>query len=131
MPVHYAIDLDRQRLHTTCSGYVTFPEVAQHFQELRNDPQFRDSLDVLLDLSGCTSLPTPDQLRDVVDQIASLGGRWRFGACAMITTDEALYGITRIFEVYAREVFTRSEIFHSVPEGDRWLDSLQALKKTS
>jgi len=129
MPVHYAIDHEQQRIRTTCNGYVTFPEVAQHFQELRRDPEFCDGLDVLLDLSGCTSLPTAEQLRDVVGQIASLGDRWRFGRCAIVTIDEALFGMTRIFEVYAQDVFTGTDIFHSVEEGERWLNSLQELKK--
>jgi len=131
MPVHYAIDHEQQRIRTTCNGYVTFPEVAGHFQELRQDPQFRDALDVLLDLSGCTSLPTADQLRDVVGEIDSLGGHWRFGACAIVTNDEALFGMTRVFEVYARDVFTGTDIFRTAGEGEQWLDSLLALKKTS
>jgi len=131
MPVHYTIDPGQQRIHTTCTGYVTFPEVVRHFQDLRADPEFRDCLDVLLDLSGCTSLPSADQLRGVVDQIASLGGRWRFGCCAIVTIDEALFGMTRIFEVYARDVFAGTDIFHTVEDAACWLTSLRELKKTS
>ncbi len=125
MPVLYTIDPEQRRIRTTCSGYVTFAEVCEHFRELRGDPQFRDLLDVLLDLSGCTSLPTPDQLREVVSQIDAIGGRWRFGACAIIAIDEALFGMTRIFEVYARDVFTATDIFRNVPDGERWLTSLR------
>jgi hypothetical protein len=105
MPVRYSIDPPQQRIRTTCDGYVTFPEVAAHFQELRTDPMFRDCLDVLLDLTGCTSLPTPDQLRAVVDRITESGGRWRFGLCAIITADEALFGMSRIFK-FTRATFS-------------------------
>lgn len=129
MPVHYLIDTSRQQIRTTCSGYVTFEEVAAHFQELHSDPEFVETFDVLLDMSGCTSLPTTEQLRDVVTLIASVGGRSRFGTCAVIASDDALYGLTRIFEVYARDVFARTDVFRAVEEGDRWLASLQEATK--
>jgi hypothetical protein len=128
MPVHYTIDSNQNRIRTTCDGYVTFPEVAQHFQELRRDPQFHDGLDVLLDLSGCTSLPSAEQLRDVVGLIDTRKLPLRFGACAIVATDDALFGMTRIFEVYARDVFTETEIFRMAEEGERWLNSLREWK---
>jgi hypothetical protein len=129
MPVEYKIDPKQNRIRTACHGFVTFPEVAQHFLELRRDPQFHDGLDVLLDLSGCTSVPSAEQLRDVVGLIDTRTLPLRFGACAIITADEALFGMTRIFEVYARDVFTGTEIFRMAEEGERWLNSLREWKK--
>jgi hypothetical protein len=129
MPVRYAIDPQRQRIRTTCEGYVTFEEVCAHFEELRRNPDFRERLDVLLDLSACTSIPTAEQLRGVVEQIALTGGRWRFGCCAIIAPDDALFGVMRILEVYAIDVFAGTGVFRTVDEGEQWLASLEEMKK--
>ncbi|HEY3897175.1 MAG TPA: hypothetical protein VGM54_01085 [Chthoniobacter sp.] len=131
MPVRYVIDPQRQRIHTTCDGFVTFEEVCQHFEELRRNPEFRERLDVLLDLTSLTSIPTAEQLRGVVEQVALTGGRWRFGACAIIAADEALFGVVRFLEVYAIDVFTGTKVFRIADEGERWLASLEEMKKDS
>jgi hypothetical protein len=130
MPVRYVIDPQRPRICTTCEGYVTFEEVCQHFEELRRNPEFRERLDVLLDLTACTSIPTSEQLRGVVEQISLTGGRWRFGCCAIIAADDALFGVMRILEVYATDVFAGTGVFRTVEEGEQWLASLEEMKKT-
>jgi hypothetical protein len=128
MPVHYAIDTERKLIRTRCTGFVTFEEVSEHFQTLRLDPQFRDRFDVLLDLTECTSVPTEDQLRAVVPQMEALSGGWRLGTCAIIAANDELYGVSRMLEVFALHVFTGTEVFRSVEEGERWLASLQQMR---
>jgi hypothetical protein len=59
----------------------TPPPHARHIQ------QRGAKLDVLLDLSSCTSLPEIPQRLAVVSRIQIYGGRKRFGVCAPITTD--------------------------------------------
>jgi hypothetical protein len=129
MPVRYVIDPQRQRIRTTCDGNVTFEEVCLHFEELRRNPEFREPLDVLLDLTECKTIPTAEQLRGVVEQVALTGGRWRFGSCAIIAADDALFGVMRILEVYAIDVFTGTGVFRSIDEGEQWLASLEHMKK--
>ena len=128
MPVRYVIDPQRQRIRTTCEGYVTFEEACQHFEELRRDPEFRERLDVLLDLTDCKSIPKAERLRWVVEQLELTGGRWRFGSCAIITADEALFGVMRILEVYAIDVFAGTGVFRTIDEGEQWLASLEEKK---
>ena len=131
MPVHYAIDTERKLIRTRCTGFVTFEEVSEHFQVLRLDPQFRDRFDVLLDLTECTSVPTEDQLRAVVPQMDVLSGGWRLGACAIIVANDELYGVCRMLEVFAEDVFSGTGVFRSAEEGEQWLSSLQQMRQTS
>lgn len=55
---------------------------AEHFDELEASPGRTERLDVLLDLTGVTSLPDTQQLRAVADRIERVGyarsiPRWR------------------------------------------------------
>ena len=73
MPIRYQIELPRRLIRTQGTGSVTSEEVTQHLRQLEVDPQFQKPLDVLLDLTACTSLPNRNQLEEVAKQLASLG----------------------------------------------------------
>jgi hypothetical protein len=78
-------------------------------------------LDVLLDLSDCTSLPDFQQLRKVASQIGDFGGPKRFGRCAIVATREVLYGMLRVFEVFVDGKFAAVRVFRSHSEAVDWL----------
>ena len=123
MPILYHIDAAKRLIHTRCVGPVTPEEVSQHFAVLIEDPACPDRLDVLLDLSEMTSLPARDQLRDVTLIIARIRARVRFGRCAIIAPQDALFGMSRMFEVFAEEYFLATQVFRAVHDGTLWLDS--------
>src|SRR4029450_893012 len=110
MPVRYRIDPKASLIRTTGSGEVTFQEVLQHFRELEADPGAGGPIEVLPDWSACRSVPTSEQLRAVAGQINALGGRRRFGKCAIVARDDALYGMTRMFEVFVQNHFTATRV---------------------
>jgi hypothetical protein len=123
MSITYAVDEGSRLIRTVGSGEVTAGEVASHLEELdahlHRDVQF----DVLLDLGGCTSLPTSEQLRAIAEQLGRLGGRHRFGRCAIVAQRDALFGMTRMFEVFAQEQFAETRAFRATDEAERWLRS--------
>ena len=123
MPITYHIDAAKRRIHTRCVGPVTPGEVSDHFAVLVRDPVCPDELDVLLDLSEMTSLPERDQLRDVTSTIARIRARVRFGRCAIIAPQDALFGMSRMFEVFAAEYFLATQVFRAVHDGALWLES--------
>src|SRR5262249_42907251 len=101
VPITFSIDTQGSLIRTIGSGNVTPAEVDAHFTELSNVWPRGAKLDVLLDLSGCTSLPEIPQLRAVVSRIQMFGGRKRFGVCAIVASRELLYGLLRVFELLA------------------------------
>lgn len=123
MPITYHIDPANRLIHTRCVGPVTLEEVLQHFAVLIEDPACPDQLDVLLDLSEMTSLPASDQLRDVTSTIARIRPRVRFGRCAIIAPQDALFGMSRMFTVFAEDYFLASQVFRAVDDGTFWLES--------
>jgi SpoIIAA-like len=108
-------------VHTAGSGDVTPAEVDEHFTHLSNVWPRGAKLDVLLDLSSCTSLPEIDQLRAVVSRIQIFGGRKRFGVCAIVATSEPLRGLLRVFELLAEQRFAAVRVFRTESAAMMWL----------
>jgi hypothetical protein len=121
MPVTYQIDLSRRLIHTRCIGDVTPEEITEHFRELEQDPGRPERLNVLLDLTEETSLPETQDLREVKYQLNKLFRRVRFGACAIVACDEALFGMMRMFGVLTAEYFDVTEVFRGIADAEAWL----------
>jgi hypothetical protein len=121
MPVTYVIDSSRKLIRTKCIGDVTLPEVIDHFRQLVRDPECPEYLDVLLDLSEETSLPSTSQLHAVAHEIKTVRQRVRFGMCAVVAERDALYGMLRIFEVLAQNYFLAIHVVRTREEAETWL----------
>jgi hypothetical protein len=122
MSVTYRIDQAKRRIHTRCVGAVTLDEVLQHFADLVRDPDCPGRLDVLLDLSETTSLPTSYQLTAVTTEVARVRPRVQFDGCAIIAMQDALFGMARMFEVFAENYFGATRVCRTMDEGIRWLE---------
>jgi hypothetical protein len=123
MPVTYRIDQSSQLIHTRCVGAVVLAEVRAHFAALARDPECPERLDVLLDLSEMTTLPASGQLRTVVSDIASLRPQLQFGICAIVASRPPLFGMARMFEVFAEQYFSVTRVFTSETEAVAWLEA--------
>jgi hypothetical protein len=124
MPVTYQIDKAKQLVRTSCTGATTLDEVLGHFAELLQDPECPHRLNVLLDLSEMTSLPASEQLRTVAGEIGRIVPQVQFLNCAIIAPRDALFGMARMFEVFAEQHFAATRVFRTRDEGASWLDSL-------
>jgi hypothetical protein len=130
MPVFYKIGGDGI-IRTRCVGDVTLDEVIDHFRVLERDPDCPDRLDVLLDLTEMGSVPRSDQLRAVSREIGRIQDRVRFGACAIVACTDVLFGMSRMFEVFAQERFRETCVFRAVDEAEAWLHSERSSADTS
>jgi stage II sporulation SpoAA-like protein len=123
MPVTYHIDQSKQIIYTRCTGPVTLDEVRRHFVELSQDPDRPDRLDVLLDLSEMTTVPESDELRVVAGDIARLRPQVEFGICAIVATTPAVFGMSRVFEVFTERYFAATRVFRMEPDALGWLEA--------
>jgi hypothetical protein len=80
---------------------------------LARDPRCPDPLDVLLDLSEQSSVPTKENLREVNRAISSVDGRIQFGTCAIVACTDVLYGMLRMFQVLAEKGFRETRVFRT------------------
>ena len=125
MPVTYQIDANTKTVRTTCIGPVMLEDVIEHFHTLQQDPSCPSHLDVLLDVSGITSLPEKHELRTVTRTIAEISGRVTFGDCAIVASRDAVFGMMRMFEVFAQQYFRLTRVFRTVSEAEAWLAQQQ------
>jgi len=120
MPITYAIDVLRALIVTRCIGHVTLAEVQEHFQELVCVWPPVDRLNVLLDLTDQTSLPTLSELEEVAAELDEQIGPRQFGRCAVVTELE-LHVSMQMFEVLVGRLFDAIEIFRTPAAALAWL----------
>jgi hypothetical protein len=120
MPVTYTIDVARALIVTRCFGRVTLAEVQGHFQELARVWPPVDRLNVLLDLTDQTSLPTLSELEEVAAELDEQIGPRQFGRCAVVTELE-LHVSMQMFEVLVGRLFDAIEIFRTPLAALEWL----------
>jgi len=123
MPVTYSIDKAQGIIRTQCAGFVTLEQVVEHFRVLGQDPNCPAHLDVLLDLRATSSLPESVQLKVVSDEISRIRTRIQFGACAIVAARDALFGMARMFEVFAAKSFRATRVFRMYADAEAWLVS--------
>jgi len=124
MPVTYQINRETGFIETHCTGEVTFDEVMGHFRQLEAEPSLPERLDVLLDLERTTTLPESAQLQEVTRAVERLKAKVQWGACAIVASSDALFGMIRMFEVFAEGSFDRIRVFRVRKDAERWLASI-------
>ena len=125
MPITYEIDKTRRLIRTQCVGHVSFDEVMQHFGTLEQDPGCPERLDVLLNLTELTSVPETHQLRHITEKIAHVQSKIKFEVCAIVSDTDLLFGLARMFVVFAEERFRATHVFRKVDDAEKWLISQQ------
>ena len=123
MPVIYKIYPAERLIRTRCIGDVTLTEVTDHFCELQRDPNLPGCLNVLLDLSEMTSVPEAQELRVASHEVEKTLRSVQFQACAIVVCNDALFGMMRMFEVFARNYFTVTQVFRVAADAEAWLAS--------
>ena len=120
VPVNYKIDPRRNLIRTVCTGDVNPKEVNDHFRDLASDPNRPDRLNVLLDLTQMTSVPETDQVRSASYELTSRP-ELRFNAVAIVAGGDHLFGMMRMFQVFAEDSFEITQVFRTVAEAEAWL----------
>jgi hypothetical protein len=123
MPVSYQVDYETGTIDTRCTGAVTLDEVMAHFRELEEHPSLPQPLNVLLDLDAVTSPPSSIQLKVVVASVAVLRSRVRWGRCAIVASRPDMFGMSRMFELLADDLFVSSCAFKTRAEAESWLET--------
>jgi hypothetical protein len=123
MPVTYKIYPAEKLIRTRCIGDVTLEEVTEHFRELERDPNLPDRLNVLLDLSETTSVPSAQEVRAASNEVEKVLRSVQFQACVIVASNDVLFGMMRMFVVFARNYFTATQVFRVAADAEAWLAS--------
>jgi hypothetical protein len=106
------------RVHV--SGKVTYAEVQVILAEVMSHG-LRPGTQILVDALGVTGTPDASELRSIVRDLVPMIDA---GLVAIaIVTDGFVYGVARMFSVFAQAVDLDVAVFRSMGEATEWLDS--------
>jgi len=123
MPIRYRVNSDAGLIETRCVGDVRYEEVFEHFAELEANPDLPERLDLLLDLTEMESTPESGQLRSVADDLARFESKIAWGACAIVANSDLVFGLSRMFQVFAEAHFEESTVVRDRSQAMQWLGS--------
>lgn len=123
MPIRYSIDRIHRRLMTHADGIVTFHDINAHLDlEQRNRDLNRSEL---IDARGATTDITSDQVRRLVRRAADMLRLVDLGPTAIVTTDDVVYGMARMYSILAEGVGAAAEVFRDMESATRWLERMR------
>jgi hypothetical protein len=123
MPIRYSIDRIHRRLMTHADGIVTFHDINAH---LDLEQQNRDlNRSELIDARGATTDITSDQVRRLVRRAADMLRQVDLGPTAIVTTDDVVYGMARMYSILAEGVGAAAEVFRDMESATRWLERMR------
>ncbi len=109
-------------IHTT-TGDMSVEEIETAIEARLESPEFRPGMKVLWDFRGAaiSSLTTQgvqDLLAFNIQKAGARGG----GKSAMVASEDAAYGIARMFEAYAQDLPWHTMVFRDLGSAMQWLN---------
>jgi hypothetical protein len=124
MPIAFAFSAP-QEIFVVAKGDITFAEVAVVLDELIDDPRIVPGTGMLVDSRGVEGAPSTPELRLIARDLAPLRDRGvnRIAVCA---ESMFVYGVTRMFGVFAELLGIHVAAFRDMEAARRWLSSSEA-----
>jgi len=126
MSLSYVYDPESGILRTRCTGSVTLEETLAHFEQVMSDPGVPAGCKALLDVSRLEALPETRQLRSAADALDQLPKPPRSQPWAIVAGRDAVYGLSRMFQVFLEQAGIASRVFRTEEEAEHWLETLEA-----
>jgi hypothetical protein len=119
MPIEYVRDPGRGWLLTTANGLVTFHDINEHL----NVEEYNRDLGrpELIDARGAITNLTADQIRRLAQRAADTVSRVPLGPTAIVTTNDFVFGMARMYSAFAERAPARVEVFREMDAADVWL----------
>ena len=120
MPIRYSIDRINRRLVTRADGLLTFRDINAHLdvEESNRDLEYSE----LFDARDATTNVTLEEVRLLARRAAEMLRLVDLGATAIITTNDVLYGMARMYSVLAESEGVAADVFSDVETATEWLE---------
>ena len=121
MPVAFTFSAPLE-IAVVAEGDVTFAEIAVLLDELIDDPRIQPGTGILVDSRKVEGAPSTPELRMIARDLAPLRDRGvnRIAVCA---DSMFVYGIARMFAVFAELLGIHVAAFRDMDTAKRWLTS--------
>jgi len=120
MSIHYSVEPISGRITTRADGILTFHEINAHLDlEERNQDLHRPEL---IDARAADTDLSTEQVRRLVQRAARMVRDVKLGPTAIVTTNDVVFGMARMFSILAESVGVDAAVFRDVPSATRWLE---------
>jgi hypothetical protein len=117
--IQYFRDEAHNRLITTADGLLTFEDINAHLDlEERNGDLNRPEL---IDARNATTNITAQEVRHLAHRAAGMLSRVRLGPTAIVTNNDLVFGMARMYSVFAESAGAVVEVFRDMEAASRWL----------
>jgi hypothetical protein len=124
MPIEYSIEPAGGRMLTRADGLVTFHDINAHLDvEQRNRDVHRAEL---IDAREAVTDLTADQIRFLVQRAADMIKTVDVGPTAIVTTNDLVFGLARMYALLAERVGVNAEVFRDMQSATEWLGGFEA-----
>ena len=117
MPASYRIDVRAGVVFSVFEGHVTNEELLDHQQRLGADPDFRTTMNHVIDTRGVTDASVTAFGLRLLTSRSNLGPRSR----RAIIAGDASSSYVRMFQILRSQSGADIEIFSTVEDAHRWL----------
>lgn len=107
------------------TGDVTYGECQRAIDEIMYHPASDTGRKILVDGRGTTTAPKTGELQAIARDMRLLIARG-YGPMAIVTDRTFVYGVARMFAVFAEAFGLRVRAFHSVADASDWLNNTPA-----
>jgi hypothetical protein len=111
------------RFKVRASGEVTFSEIERLAGDLLAHPRFGAGAELLVDADAVEGVPSVTELRVVASQTMPTLLDKGLRQFAIVASNPFVYGMARVFSVFAETAGGQVATFRKLDEAGRWLDA--------
>jgi hypothetical protein len=122
-PARFCFELDPEArlVRIAGEGDPQAPEWIALFDQILALPGFQPGTDFLIDRRGMTSIPTSQTVEAMMDYYVSRSEQLGHCRIVSVTTNSAVYGMTRMAEVFAERTTVTVRVFRDMESAYQWL----------
>lgn len=122
MPITLNVDPVARVVRVRGAGRLRRDELIESLHRMVEDPAFEPAMPQLFDLRDVIDVDaSSDEIRDIVERAADLAPRIGAEKLALVAGAPVIYGLSRMYEVYAEKLPVTVKTFYDYDEAVRWL----------
>jgi hypothetical protein len=108
------------RFRIRASGEVTLHEIEELYGTILSHPGLTPGSDAIVDCSEVALVPSARELREAARELRPILDHG-LGAIGVVARDPYVYGMSRMFSVFAENIGASVGAFRTVDDANRWL----------
>ena len=121
----HSIEIDRNKkmAHITASERVDLPELQEIFTEIIEHEYWQAGFNMLCDYREIEEFDVSTRDIDTITQWQmSIDDRIGDGRCAVVTDQDEIYGMSRMWEILSSDLSHQMGVFRKIDDAISWLE---------